>query len=80
MNLGFDSFGSEQLAGLGGTGGGGGGGGGKAASSASSATSGNAFNFGGGADSGGGLTPLALVVLVAVAVFGFLGLVLIAKK
>lgn len=76
MTLGTDSFGAEQLAGLGGTGGGGAG---KSQSSSASATSGN--NFGGfGTESGGGLSPLSAIVLAAVAVFGFLGLVLIARR
>lgn len=78
MNLGFDAFGTEQLAGLGGIGGGGGGGAGKSQSSSASATSGN--NFGGFTSDSGGLTPLAAIVLAAVALFGFLGLVLISKR
>lgn len=63
-----------------GFGGGGGGGGGapKATSSSSSSTSGN--NFGGFVNEGGGLTPLAGIVLAALSLFAFLGLVLISKK
>lgn len=53
--------------------GGGGGGGGKAASSSASSTSGHIFNEGGG----GQLTG---IVIAAIALFGFLGLVLIARK
>jgi len=62
--MGFDSYG-----------GGGSGGGGK--SESSSATSGNNF---GGFGSDGGLTPLSGIVIAAIALFGFLGLVLISKK
>ena len=68
----FDSF-------LGGGGGGGGGApGGKAASSSSSSTSGN--NFGGFVNDQGGLTPLAGIILAALSLFAFLGLVIIARK
>lgn len=68
--MGFDSFG-------GGGGGGGGAPGGKAASSSSSSTSGNNF---GGFGSDGALTPLTGIVIAAIVLFGFLGLVLIARK
>jgi|KBSSwiStaDraftv2_1062776.scaffolds.fasta_scaffold02962_14 hypothetical protein len=54
--------------------GGGGGGGGKAASSSSSSTSGN--YFGGGGESG----QFSYIAIAAIVLFGFLGLVLIAKK
>ena len=53
---------------------GGGGGGGKAASSSASSTSGHIFN-----GSGGG-SQLTGIVIAAIALFGFLGLVLISKK
>ena len=69
----LDYFGNDQLTG------GGGGGGGKAASSSSSSTSGISFASLGGGD-GGALTPVAIIGLAAVVLFGFLGLVLLARK
>ena len=63
---------------MGGGGAGGGGAPGKSASSSASSTSGN--NFAGLVSDGGALTPLAGVVLAALSLFAFLGLVLIARK
>jgi hypothetical protein len=60
--------------------GGGGGGSGKAASSASSSTSGNNFGGGGLVNDSGGLTPLAGVLLAAMVLFAFVGLVIVARK
>jgi hypothetical protein len=57
----------------------GGGGAPKSASSSASSTSGN--NFGGLVSEGGGLTPLAGVILGVVSLIAFVGLlVLLAKK
>jgi hypothetical protein len=56
---------------------GGGGGGGKSESSSASSTSGNQF---GGFGSDSALTPIAGIVIAAIVLFGFLGLVLIARK
>lgn len=58
---------------------GGGGGGGGGQSPSSSASSASAINFGGGAD-GAGFTPLGLIIIAAVAIFGFLGFVLLARR
>jgi hypothetical protein len=69
---------SSLLGGGGGGSGGGGGGSGKSESSSASATSGN--NFGGGLSDGGSITPLGIIVLGALGLFGFLVLVLIARK
>lgn len=57
-----------------------GGGSGKAASSSSSAAS--AINFGGGSlfNDGGGLTPLAGIILAGLSFFAFLGLIIVARK
>jgi hypothetical protein len=65
---------------FGGGGGGGGGGSGKAASS--SASSASAINFGGGQliSPDGGLTPLAGIILAALSLFAFLGLIIVARK
>lgn len=71
-----DAFGNGQLGGS--TGAGGGAPGGKAASSSSSSTSGN--NFGAFTNDDGGLTPLAGVILGAVALLAFITLVVVAKK
>jgi len=69
----------DQLYGTGG-GDGGGGSAGKAASSSSSASS--AINFGSGQLIGadGGLTPLAGIILAALSLFAFLGLIIVARK
>lgn len=66
-----DDFGNSQLSG-------GGQPGGKAASSSSSSTSGN--NFGGFVNDSGTLTPLAGIILGAVALLAFIALVVVAKK
>jgi len=62
--MGFDSLG------------GGGGGGGKSESSSASATSGNQF----GSFGGDSVSPGLLIAVAVIALFGFLGLVLISKK
>lgn len=62
--------------------GGGGGGGGGEKSASSSASSASAINFGGGAlvNDYGGLTPLAGVILGAVALLAFVGMIIVARK
>jgi hypothetical protein len=59
---------------------GGGEGGGKSASS--SASSSSAINFGGGSlvSDNGGLTPLAGVILGAVALLAFVGMIIVARR
>ena len=71
----MDDFGS-----FGGGGSGGGSGQGQAAASSASSTSG--INFGSGAlfSSDGGLTPLAGVILGAVALLAFVALIIVGKK
>ena len=58
---------------------GGGGGGGSDKTQAASSTSNAAINFGGQGEAGG-MSPIVAVVLAALAIFGFLILVLIARK
>jgi hypothetical protein len=62
-----------------GSGGGGGGGAPKSASSSASSTSGN--NFGGLVSDGGGLTPMAGIILGVTSLIAFVGLlVLLARR
>jgi hypothetical protein len=68
----------DDFLGGGGGGGSGGGGGGKAASSSASSTSG--INFGGLVSDNGGLTPLAGVILGALALLAFLGVLIVATR
>jgi hypothetical protein len=67
---------TEYFGGMGG--GSGGGGGERAASASSSATSGN--NFGGFASDGSQVASIIALGAVALAVFGFLVLIFIARK
>ncbi len=73
---GMDEFGYG-----GGGGGGGGGEGGAPKSASSSASSASAIQFGNSLlNSDAGLTPLAGVILAAVALIAFVGLIIVARK
>lgn len=69
----MDEFGYGQQ-------GGGGGGGGKAASAASSSASAINFGSGGIVNSDAGPTPLGFIIIGAISLIAFLGVIVLARK